>query len=79
MTDCRYRVVRPNAGIVSNHRKLDRALESLERQRRGARQQGGYCDDYIERWDDTAGRWATWHEPADVDPQREARSPVWDW
>ena len=73
MSNYRYRVFRPAAGIVSRHYKLDRALDSLERQRRGARQQGGWCDDYIEQWDDGAGRWVYWHEPPDVDPHREYR------
>ena len=78
MTDYRYRVVRPSAGIVSRHYKLDRALDSLERQRRGARRQGGWCEDYIEQWDNGAGRWVYWQEPPDVDPRREYRSPIWD-
>ena len=56
-----YRVVRPNAGIVSQHRSISRAIDSLEKQRRGSRQQGGYCQDYIEKFTDSG--WRYWHEP----------------
>lgn len=44
-----FRVVRPSAGIVSQHRTLSGAERSLQRQRRGARAQGGYSQDYIEQ------------------------------
>ena len=43
-----HRVVRQNAGIVSNHRSLRAALEALETQRRGAHRQGGYSRDVVE-------------------------------
>ena len=36
--------------IVSRHTTLSGARKSLDRQRRGARQQGGYSQDYI--WDE---------------------------
>jgi|GEM_PF-4111565 len=68
----RYRVV-TGAGIVSRHRKLARALEALERQRRGARAQGGWVD--LEEWDPSAGRWRTWHEPDPGCRPGEGRPP----
>lgn len=58
-----YRVVRPNAGIVSRHKTLRRAIESLDRQRCGARQQGGFCEDYIEYWSEGGAGWRVFHEP----------------
>ena len=48
-TEQAFRVVRPSAGIVSQHRTLSGAQRSLARQQRGARAQGGYSQDYIEQ------------------------------
>ncbi len=56
-----YRITRPNAGIVSHHHSLGRAIEALERQQRGARRQGGYSEDYIEELTDSG--WRMRHEP----------------
>ena len=61
MTNITYTVRRPisdgrrldsEGAIVSRHRTLDGAVSSLNRQRRGAKQQGGYSQDYI--WDEQA-------------------------
>lgn len=64
-----YRIVRPGAGIVSRHRVLDRALRSLERQRRGAREQGGWSDDYLEKWDSRDLEWKRFAEPNSNHPR----------
>lgn len=48
------RSLRREGLIVSRHRTLDGARKALERQRRGAADQGGYSQDYI--WDDAAAR-----------------------
>jgi hypothetical protein len=62
----RYQIIRPHsvaprlrrrgecAGIVSTHRSLDAARAALSRSRRGAKQQGGYSQDYI--WDRVESR-----------------------
>lgn len=44
-----FRVVRPSGGIVSEHATLEDAERALRRQQRGAAEQGGYSQDYIEQ------------------------------
>lgn len=53
----KYRIVRPGAGVVTRHRTLKGAQESLARQIAGARKQGGHCQDQIEILD-SGGWWS---------------------
>jgi hypothetical protein len=59
----RYQLLRPisddlrlrgEGSIVSTHQSLDAARAALSRSRRGAKQQGGYSQDYI--WDRVESR-----------------------
>ena len=57
MSTPKYRVIRPNAGIVSVHRTLSGAQRSLARQQKGSYRQGGYCQDVIEVLDPEDGNY----------------------
>ena len=68
----KFAVVRPSAGVVSEHRTLKGARASLDRQERGARAQGGYSQDTINVWDGDAKTYRPL-ESGDYDPDQDIR------